>query len=107
MADVYPIQPFISNNLAWETTDLEVTRADGPDDPINIVRTTEAFDVTLTFQGNPSRIVWNAHKTGRLPYRVTYFAESIGPGTNDKHLNHHDDTLDVGIDIYTPLLEQR
>lgn len=101
MADVYPIQPFISNNLAWETTDLEVTRADGPDDPVNIVRDNEGFDVTLTFQGNPAGIVWNALKTSALRYVVTYFAESIGPGTDSAALGVFAGNLAVGVDIYT------
>ncbi|MCI0337647.1 MAG: hypothetical protein L0226_08725 [Acidobacteria bacterium] len=101
MADIYPIQPFISNNLAWETTDLEVTKAAGPDDPVNIIRTNEAFDVTLTFQGNPAGIIFNGYKVSNLKYRVRYFAESMGPGSNNVDLGFHDDTLVVGTDIYT------
>jgi len=94
------VQPVILGQLVVETTDLEITKSVG-DPPVNIVSSTDPFDVALTFQGQPGLPVWEFLKNINQQFRIRYFAESIGPGTNDGSLGQRVGNLTVGRDIYT------
>jgi len=77
-------QPNLPGVLDFDTTTVAVTASPGLD-PINIVQVGEPFAVALNFQG--SGFVWNWLKPpftpGGAPYQIQYFAESVGPGSNN------------------------
>lgn len=72
-------QPLAAN---WQTTNL-VTTSPGLD-PDNIIATNEAFDISVSFSG--SGPIWTWLKQNNAQYRIQYFAESMGPGSDNRLL---------------------
>lgn len=80
-------QPDITGVLDFDTTNLQILGAGPQLTPVNIVSTTENFNVAASFQG--AGFVWNWLKANPPakpigePYEIRYFAESIGTGSNN------------------------
>ena len=91
-----------SGDLAFDVTDLKVTRETG-DEPYNILKPNTRFRLTATFTGHGSD--WRNLKTHAAFYEATFYAEGIGDigeftlGTEHGNLNPGDDLYEVEFDV--------
>lgn len=95
-------QPNIPGVLVFKTDDMIISTTPPtiwPLVPTNIVEVGENFRIAASFKGEG--FVWNWLKTANAPFEIKYFAESMGPGTDNALLGVKNGNLTAS-DTYGP-----
>jgi hypothetical protein len=93
------VEPFAPAVFEVNTNSIDITASVGAN-PINIIKTTQGFSVTLEFEGVNGGVLWEIMKSNAEPFSIRYFAESMGPGNNDVDLGIQPGNLAPGQDLY-------